>query len=60
MANSLVDSDFAYPNLESDLSNLESILEFAMALLNPSVNIRTLVWVLQVILLFGGCSAESS
>ena len=60
MADCLVDSDFAYPNLESDLSNLESILEFAMALLNPSVNIRTLVWVLQVILLFGGCLADSS
>ena len=60
MADCPVDFDFTYPSLETDLSDLEPILEFAMALLNPLVNIRTLVWVLQVILLFGGCLADSS
>jgi hypothetical protein len=55
-----VDSDFAYPSLKSDFSDLESIVKFAMALLNPLVNTRTLSWVLQVILLFGGRSVDSS
>ena len=35
-----VDSNFAYPSLKSNLSDLESILDFAKALLNPLVNTR--------------------
>ena len=35
-----VDSNFAYPSLKSDLPDLESILDFAKALLNPLVNTR--------------------
>jgi hypothetical protein len=54
-----IDSDFAYPSLKSDFSDPEFILEFVMALLNPLVNTRTLSWVLQVILLFGGRSVDS-
>jgi hypothetical protein len=55
-----VDYDFAYLILKSNFSDLESMSEFAMALLNPLVNTRTLSWVLQVILLFGGRSVDSS
>ena len=60
MEDYLIDFDFAYPSLKPDLSNLEFILEFAMALLNPLVNTKTLSWVLQVIFLFGGHPVDSS
>jgi hypothetical protein len=55
-----VDFDFTYPSLKYDLSDLESILEFAMAWLNPLVNTRTLSWIFLVILLFGGRPDDSS
>ena len=60
MADCLVDFDFTYPSLKPDLFDLEFILEFAMALLNPLVNTKTLSWVLQVIFLFGGHPVDSS
>ena len=41
VADCLVDSNFAYPCLKSDLSILGFTLEFTMALLNPLVNTKT-------------------
>ena len=60
MADCPVDSDFAYPSLKYDLSDLGSVLESAIALLNPLVNTRTISWVLQVTLLFRGRLVDSS
>ena len=58
VADCLVDSNFAYPSLKSDISVLGFTLEFTMALLNPLVNTKTWSWVLQMMYLSDGCSVD--